>query len=71
MVQSLFVCRWLFTGGTVIPVILIAVMPTVLEKFVFYGYLTAASVSLAQAQSLHCCLITARAFMPAGLIVIP
>ena len=34
------------TGGTVIPVSLIAVVPTVLEKSVFYGYLAAASVSL-------------------------
>ena len=37
MLQSLFVCRRLFTGGTVIPVSLIAVVPTVLEKSVFYG----------------------------------
>ena len=47
MVQSLFVCRWLLTGGTVIPVSLIATVPTVLEKSVFYGYLAVASVSLA------------------------
>ena len=45
-VQLLFVCGWLLTSGTVIPVSLIDVVPTVLEKFVFYGYLTAASVSL-------------------------
>ena len=42
MVQSLFVCRWLLTGGTVIPVSLIAVVPTVLEKSAFYGYLAVA-----------------------------
>ena len=46
MLQSLFVCRRLLTGGTVIPVSLIAVVPTVLEKSVFYGYLAVASVSL-------------------------
>ena len=72
MVQSLFVCRGLLTGGTVIPVSLIAVVPTVLEKSVFYGYLTAASVSLGlPTQFVHCCLVTARAFMPASLMVIP
>ena len=68
----MFVCHWLLTGGTVIPVSLIAVVPTVLEKSVFYGYLTAASVSLGlPTQFVHCCLLTARAFMPASLIVIP
>ena len=46
MVQSLFVCRGLLRGGTVIPVSLVAVVPTVLEKSVFCGYLTPASVSL-------------------------
>ena len=46
MVQSLFVCRGLLTGGTVIPVSFVAVVPTVLEKSVFCGYLTAASVCL-------------------------
>ena len=72
MVQSLFVCRWLLTGGTVLPVSLIAVVPTVQEKSVFYGYLTAASVSLGlPTHFVHCCLVTARAFMPASLIVIP
>ena len=74
MVQSLFVCRWLLTGGTVILVSLIAVVPTVLEKSVFYGYLAAASVSLGlPTQFVHCCLVTGtcRAFMPASLIVIP
>ena len=71
-VQLLFVCRWLVTGGTVTPVSLIAVVPTVLEKSMFYGYLTAASVSLGlPTQFVHCCLVTARAFMPASLIVIP
>ena len=33
-VQLQFVCRWLLTGGTVIPVSLIAVVPTVLENCV-------------------------------------
>ena len=38
----------------------------------FYGCLTAASVSLGlPTQFAHCCLVTARAFMPASLIVIP
>ena len=46
MLQSLFVCHWLLTGGTVIPVRLIAVVLTVLGKSVFYGYLIAAFVSL-------------------------
>ena len=41
-----FLCRWLLTGGTVITVSLIAVVPTVLEKSVFYEYLSVASVSL-------------------------
>ena len=57
MLQSLFVCRRLLTGGTVIPVSLIAVVPTVLEKSVFYGYLAVASVSLGLlTQFVHCCL---------------
>ena len=43
MLQSLFVCRRLLTGGNVIPVSLIAVVPTVLEKSVFYEYLAVAS----------------------------
>ena len=65
--QLLFVCRWLLTGGTVTPASLKAVVPTVLE-----GYLTVASVSLElPPQFVHCCLITARAFMPASLIAIP
>ena len=40
--------RYLSVVGcsTVIPVSLIAVVPTVLEKSVFYGYLAVASVSL-------------------------
>ena len=72
MLQSLFVCRLLLTGGTVIPVSLIAVVPTVLEKSVFYGYLAVASVSLGlPTQFVHCCLAATRAFMPASLIVIP
>ena len=33
-------------GGTVIPVSFIAVVPTVLEKSMFYRYLAVASVSL-------------------------
>ena len=70
--QSLFVGHWLFIGGTVIPVSLIAVVRTFLEKSMFYGYLTAASVSLGlPTQFVHCCLVTARAFVPASLIVIP
>ena len=72
MLQSLFVCRRLLTGGTVIPVSLIAVVPTVLEKSVFYGYLAVASVSLGlPTQFVHCCLAATRAFMLACLIVIP
>ena len=72
MLQSLFVCCRLFTGGTVIPVSLIAVVPTVLEKSVFYGYLAVASVSLGlPTHFVHYCLVTTRAFMPASLIVIP
>jgi len=47
-------------------------VPTVLEKSVFYGYLAVASVSLGlPPQFVHCCLITARAFMPASLMAIP
>ena len=62
----------LLTGGTVIPVSLIAVVPTFLEKSVFYGYLTPPSLSLGlSTQFVHCCLVTARAFIPASLIVIP
>ena len=34
------------TGGTVILVNLIAVVPTVVEKFVFYEYLSVASVDV-------------------------
>ena len=72
MVNLLFICRWLLTGGIVIPLSLIAVVPTVLEKSVFYGYLTAASVSLGlPTQFVHCCSVTTRGFMPASLIVIP
>ena len=38
----------------------------------FYGYLAVASASLGlPPQFVHCCLITARAFMPASLIAIP
>ena len=71
MVQLQFVWRWLLTGGTVIPVSLVAVVPTVLEKSVFYEYLTVASVSLGlPTQFVHCCLETTRAFMPASLTVI-
>ena len=72
MLQLLFVCRWLLTGETVIPVSLIAVVPTVLEKSVFYGYLAVASVSLGlPTQFVHCRLVTASAFMSASLIVTP
>ena len=60
------------SGGTFIPVSLIAVVPTVLEKSAFYGYLAVASVSLGlPTQFVHCCLAATRAFMPASLIVIP
>ena len=70
MLQSLFVCHRLLTGGTVIPVSLIAVVPTVLEKSVFYAYLAVAFVSLGlPTQFVHCCLVTTRAFMSASLIV--
>ena len=49
-----------------------AVVLTVLEKSVFYGYLAVASVSLGlPTQFVHCRLATARAFMPASVIVIP
>ena len=42
-----------------------------LEKSVFYRYLTAAPVSLwLPTQFVHCCLVTARPFMPGSLIVI-
>ena len=62
----------MLTGGTVTPASLKAVVPTVLEKSVSYGYLTVASVSLGlPPHFVHCCLITARAFMPASLIAIP
>ena len=68
--QLLFVCRGVLTGGTVIPVSLVAVVPTVLEKSLFCGYLTPASVSLRlPTQFAHSCLVTARAFMPASPIV--
>ena len=66
------ICRRLLTGGTVIPVSLIAVVPTVLEKSVFYRYLAVASLSFGLlTQFVHCCLAATRAFMPASLIVIP
>ena len=67
-----FVCRRLPTGGTVIPVSLIAVVLTVLEKSVFCGYLAVASVTLRlPTQFVHCCYLAAtRAFMPASLMVI-
>ena len=65
------ICRRLLTGGTVIPVSLIAVVLTVLEKSVFYGYLAVASVTLRlPTQFVHCCLAATRAFMPASLMVI-
>ena len=55
----LFVSRRLLTGGTVTPVRLTAVVPTTLEKSVFYGYLTAVSVSLGlPTQFVHCCFIS-------------
>ena len=65
------VAHWLLTGGTVTPVSLIAVVPTVLEKSVFYEHLRLASVSPGlPIQFLHCCLETTRTFMPASLTVI-
>ena len=71
MLPLLFVCRRLLTGGTVIPVSLIAVVLTVLEKSVFYVYLAVASVTLRlPTQFVHCCLAATRAFMPASLMVI-
>ena len=44
--QLQFLCRWLLTGGTALPVSLIAVLPSVLEKSMFYQYFNVASVSL-------------------------
>ena len=71
MLPLLFVCRRLLTGGTVIPVSLIAVVLTVLEKSVFCGYLAVASVTLRlPTQFVHCCLAATTAFMPASLMVI-
>ena len=71
-VQLQFLCRWLLTGGTVISVSLIAVLPTVLEKSMFYEYLSVASVFLGlQIQFVNCCLVTTRAFLPASLTVTP
>ena len=58
--QLQFPCRWLLTGGTVIPVSLTAVVPTVLEKFVFQYvrlYLSVVSVSLAWATDTVCTLL--------------
>ena len=44
--QLISFCRALLTGETLIPVSLIALVPTILEKSVFYEYLNVASVSL-------------------------
>ena len=66
MVQLQFLCHWLLTGGTAIPVCLIAVVPTILEKSVFYKYLVFPFGLL-----IHCCLVTTRAFMPASVTVVP
>ena len=72
MVQLQFLCRWLLTGGTALPVSLIAVVLTVLEKSMFYEYLCVVSVSLGlPIQFVHCCLVTTRVFMPASLTVVP
>ena len=51
---------------------LIAVVPTILEKSVFYGvsHRCICFPSGLPTQFVHCCLVTARAFMPASLIVI-
>ena len=66
MIQLQFLCRWLLTGGTVIPVSLIAVVPIVLEESMFYKYLSVASVSLGlPIQFVHCCFEATTAFMPA------
>ena len=71
-VQLQLICHSLLTGGTVVPVSLIARVPTVLEKSVFYKHLSVASVSLGlPIQFVRCCLVTTRAFMPASLTVIP
>ena len=65
-------CNFSAVGGTVIHIRSIAVVPTVLEKFMFYEYLNVASVSLGiLMQFVHCCLVTAKAFMPASVRVIP
>ena len=71
-VQLQLICHSLLTGGTVVPVRLIAVVPTVLEKSVFYKYLSVACVFLGlPIQFVHCCLVATRAYMPASLTVIP
>ena len=46
MLQSLFVCSWLLTGGTVISVSLIAVVPTIQEKYVFTDISASVSIEL-------------------------
>ena len=67
-----YVCYLFAVRCSHVPVRLIAGVSTVLEKSVFYGYLTAASVSLGlPTQFVHCCLVATRAFMPASLIVMP
>ena len=51
---------------------LIPFVPTVLKIFMFYKYLSVASISLGlPMQFVHCCLVTPRVFMPTSLTVIP
>ena len=70
MVQLQFVCHWLLKGELV-PFSSIAVVPTVLEKSVFYKYLTVAFVSLGLlTYFVDLSLVTARAFMPGSVTVI-
>ena len=73
--QLQFLCRLLLTGETVIPVSLIAVVPTILKKSVFQLRISQCSICFPWGTVLikcvHCCLVTTRAFMPASLTVIP
>ena len=49
-----FICCWQLTSGTVVPICLIAVAPTVLEESVFHEYLSVAFVSLGLATHTGC-----------------
>ena len=56
---NVYICIIVYTQNTAIPVIWIAVVATVrvLENSVFYGYLTAASVSFGlPIHFVHCCI---------------